>query len=217
MSEQDQRFSFKRLLYAILPAGVAVVLTLVLVFFLNAPPEKTPIPPCPEPISPSESAPPESLPTEKAVEPADEPAAETAVEKPVEPSIDSAGLAESASESREDPLGCPLGEALDEDARWFELERENFERSEAVRAELDAALFKRRLPNGYGALEIDDAQRAEIYRIQEEYHRVLTPLYQRADRLRAERDRRIRAVLTAEQQKTLENRKKNKKKNSDSP
>lgn len=96
--------------------------------------------------------------------------------------------------------------------RWFTLERENFERSENVRAELEEAKFKRRLPNGFGALGIDEAQRAEIYRIQEEYHAVLTPLYQRADRLRAERDEQIRAVLTDAQKEAFGARKKNVKK-----
>lgn len=113
-------------------------------------------------------------------------------------------LPDSADESEQD--------AFSGGGRWFKLERENFERSEDVRMELEAAKFKRRLPNGFGAVGIDDAQRAEIYRIQEEYHAVLTPLYQRADRLRAERDERIRAVLTDEQREAFAARKKSGKK-----
>ena len=101
---------------------------------------------------------------------------------------------------------------LDGERFWISVEADDYARSEATRLELEPTKFKSRLPNGFGALEISDAQRKEIYRLQAEYHQIMTPLYQRADRLRAERDERIRAVLTEEQRAAFAERKTSKKK-----
>jgi len=56
----------------------------------------------------------------------------------------------------------------------------------------------RRLPNNFGPL-VNNEQREEIYRIQAEYHELLTLLETRVELLRRERDAKIEGVLTPAQ------------------
>ena len=56
----------------------------------------------------------------------------------------------------------------------------------------------RRLPNNFGPL-VNNEQRDEVYRIQAEYHELLTLLEMRVELLRRERDAKIEGVLTPAQ------------------
>jgi len=62
--------------------------------------------------------------------------------------------------------------------------------------------FRRRLPNGFGPL-VNTTQRDQIYKIQEEYFEVIEMLKLRVKLLEEERDAKVDAVLTAEQQQRL--------------
>jgi len=62
--------------------------------------------------------------------------------------------------------------------------------------------FRRRLPNGFGPL-VNATQRDQIYKIQEEYFEVVEMLKLRVKLLEEERDAKVDAVLTAEQQQRL--------------
>jgi hypothetical protein len=61
----------------------------------------------------------------------------------------------------------------------------------------------RRLPAHYGAV-VDEKQREEIYRIQEEYHPKIEAIEKQLRALKKERDAKISAVLTTEQRKQVE-------------
>ena len=63
--------------------------------------------------------------------------------------------------------------------------------------------FLRRLPNFYGQA-ISDAQRDKIYEIQSTYFEPIEMLTLRLERLQAERDAQIEAVLTDEQKAKVE-------------
>ncbi|QGJ70944.1 Hypothetical protein PBC10988_26470 [Planctomycetales bacterium 10988] len=58
--------------------------------------------------------------------------------------------------------------------------------------------FRGRLPNYYSRV-VSHKQRQEIYRLQHEYHQQLAPLYAKIAALKAERDKKIEAVLTPDQ------------------
>jgi hypothetical protein len=62
--------------------------------------------------------------------------------------------------------------------------------------------FKPRLPNGFGpaGAAVDAAQRERIYKIQTEYNDVIAMLELRVELLKKERDEKIEAVLTPDQQ-----------------
>jgi len=62
--------------------------------------------------------------------------------------------------------------------------------------------FRRRLPNGFAQL-VTPAQRDEVYKIQQEYHEVIEMLKLRVKLLEEERDAKVDAVLTSEQQQRL--------------
>ena len=62
--------------------------------------------------------------------------------------------------------------------------------------------FQRRLPNGFGPL-VTQAQRDQIYKLQEEYFETLALLELRVELLKKERDAKIDAVLTPDQQQRL--------------
>ena len=62
--------------------------------------------------------------------------------------------------------------------------------------------FQRRLPNGFRTL-VSNAQRDQIYQIQEEYYEVIALLELRTELLKNERDVKIDAVLTPAQQQRL--------------
>ena len=61
----------------------------------------------------------------------------------------------------------------------------------------------RRLPNHYSKL-VDDSQRKKIYAIQSKYAEQIETLQEQLKELMLERDAEIRAVLSAEQQKKLD-------------
>jgi len=69
-----------------------------------------------------------------------------------------------------------------------------------------------RLPAYYGKI-VDDAQKARIYKIQAEYSAKLDALKAELDSLTEKRDNEVRAVLTAAQQRKLEELKAAAKKN----
>lgn len=60
----------------------------------------------------------------------------------------------------------------------------------------------RRLPPRYAAV-VDEEQRAEIYKIQEEYQPKIELIENQLKALKKERDEKIAAVLTAEQRKKV--------------
>jgi hypothetical protein len=60
-----------------------------------------------------------------------------------------------------------------------------------------------RLPSHYGAV-VDEKQREEIYKIQDEYQPKIDILENQLKALKKERDDKISAVLTAEQKKKLD-------------
>ena len=62
--------------------------------------------------------------------------------------------------------------------------------------------FARRLPSGFGPL-VNTTQRDQVYKIQEEYYELIALLELRVELLKNERDVKIDAVLTAEQQQRL--------------
>ena len=62
--------------------------------------------------------------------------------------------------------------------------------------------FQGRLPNGFRSL-VSTAQRDAIYKIQEDYYELIALLELRVELLKNERDVKIDAVLTPEQQQRL--------------
>ena len=62
--------------------------------------------------------------------------------------------------------------------------------------------FQRRLPNGFRPL-VSNAQRDQIYQIQEEYYELIALLELRVELLKNERDVKIDNVLTPAQQQRL--------------
>jgi len=62
--------------------------------------------------------------------------------------------------------------------------------------------FTRRLPNFYRTV-VTVEQRDEIYRIQEEFHPLITFLTLRLEQLRAEQNARIQAVMTPAQREDV--------------
>jgi len=65
-----------------------------------------------------------------------------------------------------------------------------------------ARAFQRRVPAGFRPV-IDNTQREEIYRIQQEYFEQIAVLEQRVELLKRERDAKIQAVLTPSQQERV--------------
>ncbi len=63
--------------------------------------------------------------------------------------------------------------------------------------------LKGRLPPYYSKV-VDETQRGAIYKIDEEYAPKLKDLHSQLDALTAERDKKVRAVLTADQQKKVD-------------
>ena len=62
--------------------------------------------------------------------------------------------------------------------------------------------FARRLPNGFAPL-VNATQRDQVYKIQEDYYELISLLELRVELLKNERDVKIDAVLTPEQQQRL--------------
>jgi len=62
--------------------------------------------------------------------------------------------------------------------------------------------FQRRLPSGFAPL-VNTTQRDQVYKIQEEYYELIALLELRVELLKNERDVKIDAVLTPEQQQRL--------------
>jgi hypothetical protein len=60
-----------------------------------------------------------------------------------------------------------------------------------------------RVPPGYARLGLSDQQRERIYKIQADYYPKVQDLQKRLDSLRAEREAKFEAVLTASQKKML--------------
>jgi Spy/CpxP family protein refolding chaperone len=63
---------------------------------------------------------------------------------------------------------------------------------------------KGRLPQYYSKADVDEKQKAEIYKIQADYEAQIDKLTAELTALKAKRDAEIRAVLTKEQQKKLD-------------
>ena len=107
-----------------------------------------------------------------------------------------------AQEPTQEPAQAPVQErtAVPNEERLVIETRER--ESLAMRGLRPARDFQRRLPNGFGPL-VNPAQREQIYDIQREYHEMLSLLELRVELLRNERDVKIDAVLTPEQQQRL--------------
>ncbi len=85
----------------------------------------------------------------------------------------------------------------------FQLETKDQASGEGFRGMKVEKKFTRRLPNFYREV-ISDSQRDKVYEIQAAYFGPVQMLTLRLDRLTAERDAQIEAVLTAEQKKKVE-------------
>jgi len=68
----------------------------------------------------------------------------------------------------------------------------------------EKAPAKGRLPQYYSKAEVDEKQKAQIYKIQADYDAQIDKLTAELAALKAKRDAEIRAVLTKEQQKKLD-------------
>lgn len=90
----------------------------------------------------------------------------------------------------------------------FQMEIKDQANGEAFHGMKVEKKFTRRLPNHYRDV-ISDEQRDKIYAVQSAYFGPVEMLTQRLDRLKAERDAQIEALLTAEQKKRIEALRKN--------
>ena len=70
--------------------------------------------------------------------------------------------------------------------------------------------MNRRLPSGYGKLELTDEQKEKIFRIREEHSDEVKGLVKQLKDLRTQIDQQYRAVLTDDQKKQLASQKKEK-------
>ena len=86
---------------------------------------------------------------------------------------------------------------------FYRLEIKDQATSEGFRGMKVEKRFVRRLPNFYSQV-VSDAQRDKIYEIQMDYFEPMEMLTLRLERLRAERDAQIEAVLTADQKSKIE-------------
>jgi hypothetical protein len=73
-----------------------------------------------------------------------------------------------------------------------------------AKKEEPAGKAKGQLPPNYKKLGLSDAQTQEIYKIQAKYAAELAQLKTKEDELKATRDKDVRAVLTPDQKKRLE-------------
>jgi Spy/CpxP family protein refolding chaperone len=89
----------------------------------------------------------------------------------------------------------------------FQLETKDQERSEASRGLVVTKKFSRRLPLYYGQV-VTSEQREKIYQIQQSYFGLIEFLTLRIEKLMAERDTQIEAILTPEQKEKVETLKK---------
>ena len=64
--------------------------------------------------------------------------------------------------------------------------------------------FKGTLPQNWGKIGLTDDQKQEIYKIQGKYHSEIEKLEAKVKELKGTRDKEIRAVLTPDQKKRLE-------------
>jgi len=64
--------------------------------------------------------------------------------------------------------------------------------------------LKGTLPQNWGKIGLTDDQKQEIYKIQGKYHSEIEKLEAKVKELKGTRDKEIRAVLTADQKKRLE-------------
>ena len=86
---------------------------------------------------------------------------------------------------------------------FYRLEIKDQAAGEGFRGMKVTKRFTRRLPNFYSQV-VSDAQRDKIYAIQADYFEPIEMLTLRLDRLRAERDAQIEAILTADQKTKIE-------------
>jgi Spy/CpxP family protein refolding chaperone len=84
------------------------------------------------------------------------------------------------------------------------------EKKSASRAQSNLPPVNRRLPAGYGKLELTDEQKEKIFRIREEHSDEVKGLVKQLKDLRAQIDEQYRAVLTDDQKKQLASQKKEK-------
>jgi Spy/CpxP family protein refolding chaperone len=96
------------------------------------------------------------------------------------------------------------------DAPLFQLETKDQADNETFRGLTVTKKFSRRLPVYYGQL-VSAVQKEEIYKIQQSYFGLIELLKLRIEKLEAERDAQIEAVLKPEQKEKLETLKKGKK------
>ena len=85
----------------------------------------------------------------------------------------------------------------------FQLEIKDQAAGEGFRGMKVTKKFARRLPNFYNQV-VSDAQRDKVYEIQEAYFKPIEMLTLRLERLKAEREEQIEAVLTSEQKTKIE-------------
>lgn len=81
----------------------------------------------------------------------------------------------------------------------------------------EKAPAKGRLPQYYSKVDVDDKQRAEIYKIQAGYDAQIDKLTTELTALKAKRDAEVRAVLTKDQQKKLDSALEEAKKGKEKP
>jgi hypothetical protein len=89
----------------------------------------------------------------------------------------------------------------------FHLETKDQENSEASRGLIVTKKFSRRLPLYYGQV-VTSEQREKIYQIQQSYFGLIEFLTLRIEKLAAERDTQIEAILTPDQKEKIETLKK---------
>ncbi|MDR1385854.1 MAG: DUF2589 domain-containing protein [Planctomycetaceae bacterium] len=89
----------------------------------------------------------------------------------------------------------------------FQLETKDQENSEASRGLIVTKKFSRRLPQYYSNVTTAE-QKEKIYKIQQSYFGLIELLALRIEKLTAERDAQIEAVLMPEQKEKVESQKK---------
>lgn len=116
--------------------------------------------------------------------------------------------AKSADKSR--PAAQAKETATKKDGSAGSTEESSAEQKSASRARSNLPPVNRRLPSGYGTLELSDEQKEKIFRIREDHSDEVKGLVKQLKDLRAQIDEQYRAVLTDDQKKQLASQKKEK-------
>lgn len=81
--------------------------------------------------------------------------------------------------------------------------RDKSNAASAKDAESRADAKYRRLPTGFGALDLSDEQKEEIYSVRAEYGKQIEELEEQLEKIRKEMDGKLKGVLTSAQKKAL--------------